>query len=150
MKRLRFGIAKLLFPILRKNFSDRFAREAAAGSPDITPLAASAIGLRQALYQLPILAFVLAIVLFMAARLVSKLRVYTISDQDDSGFWIRTRFPDLFYIVSPGGYGNGTWTGIHTAEPGFDSTEVSNNWIAANIQQQRTFCTDFAKRISSP
>jgi len=70
-----------------------------------------------------------------AARLVSKLRVYTISDQDDSGIWIRTKFPDLFYIVSPGGYGNGTWTGIHTAEPGFDSTEVSNSWIAANIQQ---------------
>ncbi len=69
------------------------------------------------------------------ARLVNKLRVYTISDQDDSGIWIRTQFPDLFYIVSPGGYGNGTWTGIHATEPGFDSTEVSNNWIAANIQQ---------------
>ncbi|SFV00943.1 DUF1593 domain-containing protein [Pseudoduganella namucuonensis] len=69
------------------------------------------------------------------ARLLSKLRVYTISDQDDSGIWIRTRFPDLFYIVSPGGYGNGTWTGMHTTEPGFDSTEVSNNWIATHIQQ---------------
>lgn len=70
-----------------------------------------------------------------AARLVGKLRVYTISDQDDTGIWIRTQFPDLFYIVSPGGYGNGTWTGMHSTEPGFDSTEVSNNWIAAHIQQ---------------
>ncbi|MEJ1095401.1 MULTISPECIES: nucleoside hydrolase-like domain-containing protein [unclassified Pseudoxanthomonas] len=70
-----------------------------------------------------------------AARLVSKLRVYTISDQDDSGYWIRKEFPELFYVVSPGGYGNGTWTGIHTAEPGFDSSEVSNLWIAAHIQQ---------------
>jgi hypothetical protein len=70
-----------------------------------------------------------------AARLVSKLRVYTISDQDDSGIWIRTQFPDLFYIVSPGGYGNGTWTGMHATEPGFDSTEVSNDWIATHIQQ---------------
>jgi hypothetical protein len=69
------------------------------------------------------------------ARLVSKLRVYTISDQDDSGFWIRKAFPELFYIVSPGGYGNGTWTGIHTVEPGFDSSEVSNHWLAAHIQQ---------------
>lgn len=68
-------------------------------------------------------------------HLLSKLRVYTISDQDDSGIWMRTRFPELFYIVSPGGYGNGTWTGIHTIEPGFDNTEVSNTWIAANIQQ---------------
>jgi hypothetical protein len=70
-----------------------------------------------------------------AARLVGKLRVYTISDQDDSGIWIRTRFPDLFYIVSPGGYGNGTWTGMHSTEPGFDSTEISNTWIATHIQQ---------------
>ncbi len=36
--------------------------------------------------------------------LVKKLRVYTISDQDDTGIWMRQNFPDLFYIVSPGGY----------------------------------------------
>ena len=35
-------------------------------------------------------------------RFVSKLRVYTISDQDDSAPWIRKTFPGLFYIVSPG------------------------------------------------
>ena len=29
---------------------------------------------------------------------VSKLRVYAISDQDDSGVWIRKTFKDLFYI----------------------------------------------------
>lgn len=69
------------------------------------------------------------------ARLVSKLRVYTISDQDDSGIWIRTQFPELFYIVSPGGYGAATWTGINVTEPDFDNTEVSNNWIAVHIQQ---------------
>jgi len=32
---------------------------------------------------------------------VSKLRVYTISDQDDSGRWLRLTFPKLFYIVTP-------------------------------------------------
>lgn len=32
---------------------------------------------------------------------VDKLRVYAISDQDDSGPWIRQSFRDLFYIVSP-------------------------------------------------
>ncbi|MAF11221.1 hypothetical protein CMK11_12285, partial [Candidatus Poribacteria bacterium] len=36
------------------------------------------------------------------AEFVSKLRVYTISDQDDSAPWIRREFPSLFYIVSPG------------------------------------------------
>ncbi|WP_421869745.1 nucleoside hydrolase-like domain-containing protein [Marinoscillum sp.] len=68
--------------------------------------------------------------------LVSKLRVYTISDQDDSGIWIRNTFPDLFYIVSPGDdYGSATWTGIHTYFEGIDNTSISNNWLAENIQQ---------------
>ena len=69
------------------------------------------------------------------ARLIAKLRVYTISDQDDSGQWLRKEFPDLFYIVSPGGYGAGTWTGIHTVVPGIDNATVSNPWLATNIQQ---------------
>lgn len=68
-------------------------------------------------------------------RLVAKLRVYTISDQDDSGPWIRRNFPDLFYIVSPGGYGAATWTGIMHVEPGFENATVRNRWLADNIQQ---------------
>lgn len=71
-----------------------------------------------------------------AKRLISKLRVYTISDQDDSGIWIRNNFPDLFYIVSPGDdYGNATWTGINGYFEGIDNTKISNSWIAKNIQQ---------------
>lgn len=69
------------------------------------------------------------------ARLVAKLRVYTISDQDDSGIWIRKNFPDLFYVVSPGGYGNATWGGINNVEPGQDNTEIANAWFAEHIQQ---------------
>ncbi|HLP08515.1 MAG TPA: nucleoside hydrolase-like domain-containing protein [Opitutaceae bacterium] len=69
-------------------------------------------------------------------RLVAKLRVYTISDQDDAGPWLRKEFPGLFYIVTPGGnYSDATWTAIHTAFPGIDNTTVGNRWIAANIQQ---------------
>ncbi|MDO3385637.1 DUF1593 domain-containing protein [Gilvimarinus sp. SDUM040013] len=68
-------------------------------------------------------------------RLVSKLRVYTISDQDDSAAWMRENFPNLFYIVSPGGYGAATWTGISTVVDGFDNTTISNQWLANNIQQ---------------
>lgn len=68
-------------------------------------------------------------------RLVAKLRVYTISDQDDSGPWMRKTFPDLFYIVSPGGYGAAAWVGIMNVEPGFDNTTVSNRWLAENIQR---------------
>jgi hypothetical protein len=70
-----------------------------------------------------------------AKRLISKLRVYTISDQDDSGIWIRKQFPDLFYVVSPGGYGAASWTGINQAVDGIDNSTVSNGWLAQNIQQ---------------
>lgn len=69
-------------------------------------------------------------------KLVSKLRVYTISDQDDSGAWIRKNFPDLFYIVSPGGYGVSTWSGIMTAAPGFNNETISNTWLKEHIQQR--------------
>jgi len=69
-------------------------------------------------------------------RLVAKLRVYTISDQDDSGPWIRKNFPRLFYIVSPGGeYGAATWTGINALIPGIDNSTISNKWLAEHIQQ---------------
>jgi len=69
-------------------------------------------------------------------RLISKLRVYTISDQDDAGPWIRRTFPKLFYIVSPGGdYGAATWSAINTVVPGIDNTTISNKWLAENIQQ---------------
>ena len=48
---------------------------------------------------------------------VAKLRVYTISDQDDSGPWMRKEFPKLHYIASPGIHAGGayhyaTWSGI--------------------------------------
>lgn len=70
-----------------------------------------------------------------AEKLISKLRVYTISDQDDSGIWIRNNFPGLFYIVSPGDhYASATWTGINTYVHGIDNSEISNSWIAENIQ----------------
>ncbi len=72
-------------------------------------------------------------------RFVSRLRVYTISDQDDAGQWIRTEFPDLFYIVSPGGYyTRATWSGIsgekfYRFASGADTTIVGNGWLRQNI-----------------
>jgi hypothetical protein len=68
-------------------------------------------------------------------KLIGKLRVYTISDQDDSGIWMRKNFPGLFYIVSPGGYGSSTWTAINTAVKGINNETISNRWLAENIQQ---------------
>ena len=71
-----------------------------------------------------------------AKRLIAKLRVYTISDQDDSGIWMRNNFPDLFYIVSPGDeYGSSTWGAINTFVKGINNEKISNTWLAENIQQ---------------
>ncbi|RIV86891.1 DUF1593 domain-containing protein [Aurantiacibacter zhengii] len=70
-----------------------------------------------------------------AERLIAKLRVYTISDQDDSGPWMREEFPELFYIVSPGGYGASTWTAMSSVIDGIDNSAISNAWFAQHIQQ---------------
>lgn len=80
-------------------------------------------------------------------QIISRLRVYAISDQDDAGIWIRREFPTLFYIVSPsrpqpdtGEYHRATWTGISGDEhfkiglkAHFDM--VSNDWIRKNISE---------------
>ncbi|KAI8185026.1 hypothetical protein K4K48_009923 [Colletotrichum sp. SAR 10_66] len=39
-----------------------------------------------------------------AAELRSRLRVYSISDQDDAGPWIRVKWPDITYIVNVHGF----------------------------------------------
>ena len=70
------------------------------------------------------------------ARLVGKLRVYTISDQDDSGPWMRRTFPALFIIASPGDdYGSSTWIAINSEIEGIDNRTVSNAWLREHIQQ---------------
>jgi hypothetical protein len=71
-----------------------------------------------------------------AERLIGKLRVYALADQDDSGPRIRRDFPQLFYIVSPGeDYRSATWTGVNAVVEGIDNTTISNRWLAENIQQ---------------
>jgi hypothetical protein len=71
-----------------------------------------------------------------ATMLYKKLRVYTISDQDDSGPWIRRNFPDVSFIVTPGyNYTKATWLGIAFPWPGSNTEIVSNEWLAKNIQQ---------------
>lgn len=79
-------------------------------------------------------------------KIVAKLRVYSISDQDDAGPWIRREFPDLFYIVTPstptsGEYAYATWTGIsgdlyYRNGDGADFTTVTNEWLDANIRSK--------------
>lgn len=89
---------------------------------------------------------------------LKKLRIYSISDQDYAGPWIRARYGDrLFYIVSPSrcdrdgaaDYYRATWPGIsadrfaHGSEDevnrtnGFSGAQrdlVSNRWLKRNIR----------------
>lgn len=77
------------------------------------------------------------------ARFVSKLRVYTISDQDNAGRWLRITFPDLFYIVSPSSvdsreYYLATWTGIsgdrHYKNGPMEHFDlVDNPWLTRHV-----------------
>lgn len=77
-------------------------------------------------------------------QFVSHLRVYTISDQDDTGPWIRKTFPKLFYIASPGfcfggAYHFATWSGIsgdrfHGRFPGADFHIVDNPWLDEHVR----------------
>ncbi|QDT03685.1 hypothetical protein K227x_20690 [Rubripirellula lacrimiformis] len=79
------------------------------------------------------------------AKFVAKLRVYTISDQDNSGPWIRKTFPNLFYIASPGIHAGGayhyaTWSGIsgdqfHARFTGADFSIVDKDWLDQHIRQ---------------
>ena len=75
-------------------------------------------------------------------ELLSRLRVYTISDQDDAGKWIRKEFPSLSYIVTPSNswkeYHRATWTGIsgdrhYKNGPMHHFDLVDNPWLTENI-----------------
>lgn len=80
------------------------------------------------------------------AKFVEKLRVYSISDQDDAGPWMRREFPNLFYIVQPttptgGEYYYATWTGIsgdiyYRNCAGASAETVTNQWLDANIRSK--------------
>lgn len=79
-------------------------------------------------------------------RFVARLRVYTISDQDDTGPWLRKTFPGLFYIASPGyhaagAYHHATWSGIsgdnfHGRFAGADFSLVDNPWLDRLIRSK--------------
>lgn len=78
-------------------------------------------------------------------QFVAKLRVYSISDQDDAGSWIRAQFPKLQYVVSPSAspdeYPTATWTGISgdvfygNDVEAADQTEIEDAWLQANIRK---------------
>ena len=79
-------------------------------------------------------------------KFIDKLRVYSISDQDDAGPWIRREFPSLFYVVQPSTqagdeYYYATWTGIsgdkfYRNGAGANPATVTNEWLDKNIRNK--------------
>lgn len=79
-------------------------------------------------------------------RILANIRVYSISDQDNAGPWIRREFPNLSYIVDPSrtdgeNYSIATWTGIsgdmnYRNGDGADFTPVSNSWLDRHIRSK--------------
>jgi hypothetical protein len=82
------------------------------------------------------------------SRALKNLRVYSICDQDDTGYVIRCEFPELCYIVDPcppgrpgdgRSYDNSTWRGISGDLHGRGKLHypfremVENRWLEENI-----------------
>ena len=77
-------------------------------------------------------------------RLAERLRVSSISDQDDAGPWIRREFPTISYVVKPSPpngeeYYSATWTGIsgdlyYRNGAGADTSLVTNDWLETHIR----------------
>ncbi|MCL2898356.1 DUF1593 domain-containing protein [Brenneria tiliae] len=74
------------------------------------------------------------------AAFISKIRVYAISDQDNTGVWIRGHFPQLRYITSIHAWNEyflSTWIGISSSRAvGGDMSKVNNEWLAENIRRK--------------
>jgi hypothetical protein len=91
------------------------------------------------------------------AKMLAKLRVYSISDQDDAGPWIRREFPTLLYIVKPSPpdgaeYASATWTGISGDEyyrngDGADFTTVSHDWLDRNIRAKGPLAAHYPRHL---
>jgi hypothetical protein len=87
--------------------------------------------------------------------LVSKPRVYAISDQDDAGPWIRREFPSLHYIGLPSTtdgeqYHLATWTAIsgdrfYRNAPGADFTTFTDEWVNAHIRSKGALGAHYPK-----
>jgi len=79
-------------------------------------------------------------------KFTSSIRVFTTSDQDDTGPCIRKTFPKLFYMTSPGFHDGGayhyaTWSGIsgdqfHGRFTGANFEIVDHPWLDQHIRKK--------------
>lgn len=76
-------------------------------------------------------------------QFVRKLRVYAISDQDNTGVWIRRNWPQLFYIASVHQfniYADAAWVGMsgdkyyHFEKYGANDSVITKDWVNEHIR----------------
>ncbi|CEL04964.1 hypothetical protein ASPCAL06086 [Aspergillus calidoustus] len=109
----------------------------ASDEPLWIPIWGGASVLAQALWQVNATRSPAEIQLF-----VSKVRAYAISDQDNTGTWIRRHWPRLFYIASVhhfNRYAVAAWGGMsgemyYHFPSGADAALVSPEWVREHIQ----------------
>ena len=65
---------------------------------------------------------------------LTKLRVHAISDQDDTGPWIRNEFPELFYILDHARNGNKLESCYRGMFLGGDESLTSRNWVETHVR----------------
>ncbi|KAA8994929.1 DUF1593 domain-containing protein [Affinibrenneria salicis] len=74
------------------------------------------------------------------ADFVGRIRVYAISDQDNTGVWIRRNFPQLRWITSIHAWNDyflSSWIGVSSSFAlGSDMSEVNNDWLQQNIRRK--------------
>ena len=65
---------------------------------------------------------------------VRKIRVYSTDDQDDTGYWIRDNFPDLFFILSKAPNGNKLNSVYRGMYLGGDESLTSRDWVNTHVR----------------
>ncbi|MBD3239903.1 MAG: DUF1593 domain-containing protein [Chitinivibrionales bacterium] len=68
------------------------------------------------------------------ARFVSRIRVHSIQDQDDTGPWIREAFPELFYILDHSRDGDKLNSCFRGMFLGGDESLTSLDWLNAHVR----------------
>lgn len=69
------------------------------------------------------------------ARFVAKLRVHAISDQDATGPWIRSSFPELFYVLNHSREGNKMLSCYRGMFLGGDESLTSRIWVNKHVSR---------------
>ncbi len=66
-------------------------------------------------------------------QFISKIRIHAINDQDDAGYWIRSNFPNLFFILSKARSGDLLYSVFRGMYIGGDENLTSKSWVTSHV-----------------